>query len=221
MISCCPVDGDTVNNDDMKSVSALQDTPLGGISIDPSVTLQDPVLAIPNPLNLANGGGVTPQYWFTEESVIPQIDPLLAIRHSDSNSCSSSSTCAVAPDESIHSLRSIDSQSTWPRGVSIDQIMDVTVPASLLSSQQTLIVESNAKRKERTDPLLHHSTRETTMKNVSDYPLGLPSPLCDDISLPSIATENCLSLLSPHQTTTDTRTTPSSPLKKIRKDFSL
>ena len=221
MISCCPVDGNTVNSDDMKSVSALQDTPPEGISIDPPVTLQDPILTVPIPLNLTNGGGVTPQYWFTEESAIPQIDPLFAIRHSDSNSCSSSSTCAVAPDVSIQSLRSTDSQSTWPRGVSIDQNMDVSEPANLLSSQQTLVVESNAKRKERTDPLLHHFTGEPTMKNVPDYPLEPPSPICDDISLPSLATENCLSLLSPHQTATDTRTTPSSPLKRIRKDFLL
>lgn len=210
-----------MNNDDMKSVSALQDTPLEGISIDPPVTLQDPVLSVPVPLDLTNGGGVTPQYWFTEESVIPQIDPLFAIRHSDLNSCSSSSTCVVVPDVLIQSLRSIDSQSTWPRGVSIDQIMDVSEPANLLSSQQTLVVESNAKRKERTDPLLHHSTEQPTMKNVSDYPLGPPSPLCDDISLPSLATENCLSLLPPLQTATDIRTTPSSPLKRIRKDFLL
>ena len=217
-LSCYPVDGGTGLSDDVKGISALQDAPLGEFPINIPVPVQDLVHPAPTPLNLANSDDITQQYWFIEESGKSQIDPLLAIRQSDLNSCSSSPVGVVAPELSIQSRKSTGSKSTWPRGVSIDQIMDVTEPANALGSQQTLAVESNAKRKERTAPFLYQPSGDPSIMSVSDLSSG-PSPSQSiDICIPSIATQDCYSIQPPQEAAVDTRATPS-PLKKVRKDF--
>jgi hypothetical protein len=209
------VDGDAVHND----VSAVQGTPLEGAPVTLLVKPQDlgPSIPISTPLNLSNGHVITQQYWFTEESVTPLVDPLLSINYSDSNSCSSSSAGIVAPDALIQPCKSSDIKSTWPRGVSIDQVMDISVPAIVSRSHHTLAVESNAKRKERTDSLLHQPSGNLSLQSISEFPLGPPPSLRNDICIPSTAAQD-LSLQPPHQAATDTRATPSSPTKRIRKN---
>lgn len=211
--------GGSVHHDEMKSASAVQGPPLEGAPVTLPVKPHDlgPSIPISTPLYLTNGDVITQQYWFAEESVAPPVDPLLSINYSDSNSCSSSSAGIVAPDVLIQPCKSSDIKSTWPRGVSIDQVMDISVPAIVSRSHQALAVESNAKRKERTDSLLHQPSGNFSLQSISEFPIG-PSPsLCNDICIPSTAAQD-LSLQPPHQATTDTRATPSSPTKRIRKN---
>ena len=200
----------------------MQDTSLEGAPVTLPVKLQDLVPSIPihNPLILANCDGITQQYWFTDESLTPLVDPLLAINYSDSNSCSSSSAGIVAPDVLMQPCKSSDIKSTWPRGVSIDQVMDVSEPARVSRSHQNLAVESNAKRKERTDSLLHQPGGNLTLQSISEYPLRPPPSLYSDLCIPSSAAQD-LFLQPPHQGATDTRATPSSPTKRVRKNFLL
>jgi hypothetical protein len=203
--------------DEIKSMSACLDTPLEGAPVTLPVRPQDLVPSIPTPLNLPNGDAITQQYWFTDESATPLVDPLLAINHSDSNSCSSSSAGVGAPDVLIQPCKSSDLKSTWPRGVSIDKVMDVSEPASVSRSHQTLAVESNAKRKERTDSLHHQPSGSLSLQSISECPPGPPPSLCNDICIPATTAQD-LSLQPPNQAAADTRATPSSPTKRIRKN---